>query len=183
MISTWEYQFWPRRSRGQYWYSQVDIISCRQQMFYYITSLNKRKQQQQKILGYGQGLVEIIEQFRSKERRQSHDTSVLILLPDAMSRDNTCYIAHICIFLLPGVGILMAILSFYFTWYTVVVLMWTFYYIVNSFFALVPWTTCDGWWNTLFCKGNTNGTFVALFTHIWGSGWGGGSGIHYSLNM
>ena len=28
VISTWEYQYWPRRSRGQYWYSQVDITSC-----------------------------------------------------------------------------------------------------------------------------------------------------------
>ena len=27
-ISTLEYQYWLRRSRGQYWYSQVDIISC-----------------------------------------------------------------------------------------------------------------------------------------------------------
>ena len=28
VISTWEYKYWPRRSRGQYWKSQVDIISC-----------------------------------------------------------------------------------------------------------------------------------------------------------
>ena len=26
VISTREYQYWPRRSRGQYWYSRVDII-------------------------------------------------------------------------------------------------------------------------------------------------------------
>ena len=114
--------------------------------------------------------------FHSQTQR--HVINGVISPPDFVSCDNTYYIAHICIFLLTGVGILMAILSFYFTWYTVVVLMWTFYYIVNSFFALVPWTTCDGWWNTLFCKGNTNWTFVALFTHIWGSGWGG---VWYSL--
>ena len=55
VISTWEYQYWPRRSQGQYWYhrSRSYHVQClnSQQLFYYIISLKRKKQQQN--LGYG----------------------------------------------------------------------------------------------------------------------------------
>lgn len=40
-----------------------------------------------------------------------------------------------------------AVMSFYYN----IITTWVIYYIVNSFFNPLPWSTCDNDWNTEFC--------------------------------
>ena len=60
------------------------------------------------------------------------------------------FIMFICF---AGLGYLMVMISFLVTWYIMVVLMWTLYFLYNSFFPVLPWTTCDNSWNTKACRG------------------------------
>lgn len=72
--------------------------------------------------------------------------------------------------LIKGVGPLQVMLSLIVIWYSIFVLAWTFYFLYNSVFTTLPWTTCGNWWNTPDCQAtsdlwssHTNGT--ALFSN------------------
>nr|KAG5687285.1 hypothetical protein BaRGS_001950 [Batillaria attramentaria] len=53
--------------------------------------------------------------------------------------------------LLIGAGIGMNVYSVILFWYYNTIMAWALYYIVASFQAVVPWSRCDGWWNTPSC--------------------------------
>ncbi|KAK3592462.1 hypothetical protein CHS0354_001581 [Potamilus streckersoni] len=46
-----------------------------------------------------------------------------------------------------GMIILTGIVSIYYN----VIIAWTLYYLVMSFNSVLPWSTCDNYWNTVFC--------------------------------
>ena len=48
---------------------------------------------------------------------------------------------------------LQVTLSLICLWYIIIILAWIFYFLYNSFFPVLPWTTCDNLWNTVNCKG------------------------------
>ena len=73
----------------------------------------------------------------------------------------TSHISFFFFFYFVGLGFLMVMLSFVVTWYILVVLMWTLYFLYSSFFPVLPWTTCDNWWNTEKCRGNVNSDIFA----------------------
>ena len=50
LISSWEYQYWRRLSRIQFWYSQVDIISWPMPQLYLIKFKKKKKKKKKKSL-------------------------------------------------------------------------------------------------------------------------------------
>ncbi|KAL4240385.1 hypothetical protein ACF0H5_001175 [Mactra antiquata] len=54
--------------------------------------------------------------------------------------------------LFKGIGFLMVSLSFNILWYYVSIMGWVQYYFVQSFFDPLPWTTCNNWWNTKYCR-------------------------------
>lgn len=41
-------------------------------------------------------------------------------------------------------------MAFWLNIYYIVVLAWGIYYFFKSFW--LPWSICDGWWNTKFCR-------------------------------
>ncbi|KAK7447468.1 hypothetical protein BaRGS_00040181 [Batillaria attramentaria] len=53
--------------------------------------------------------------------------------------------------LMKGAGVGMNVISVMVFWYFNVILAWTFYYLVMSCQSTVPWSRCDGWWNTPRC--------------------------------
>ncbi|RXG57635.1 Sodium- and chloride-dependent glycine transporter 2 [Armadillidium vulgare] len=54
--------------------------------------------------------------------------------------------------LFQGIGYAMFMISFYIGCYYNVVLSWAIYYIYSSLTHTLPWTSCEGDWNTEFCK-------------------------------
>ncbi|XP_045201460.2 sodium- and chloride-dependent glycine transporter 1-like isoform X2 [Mercenaria mercenaria] len=55
--------------------------------------------------------------------------------------------------LLKGIGLLQLILSVTVTWYYMLTMAWILYFLYNSFFPVLPWSTCDNKWNTNSCIG------------------------------
>ncbi|XP_053396453.1 sodium- and chloride-dependent glycine transporter 1-like [Mercenaria mercenaria] len=54
--------------------------------------------------------------------------------------------------LLKGLGWLMIIISGIVSWYYNTIIAWVLYYLVNSFYPTLPWSTCDNDWNTENCR-------------------------------
>ena len=50
-------------------------------------------------------------------------------------------------FLLSGVGYGTLVSTFLFSIYYAVIIGWMFFYFVHSFAKILPWTTCDNYWN------------------------------------
>ncbi|KAK7497733.1 hypothetical protein BaRGS_00011128, partial [Batillaria attramentaria] len=53
--------------------------------------------------------------------------------------------------IMKGAGIGMLALSVIFFWYYNTIMAWALYYAVASCQSVVPWSRCDGWWNTPNC--------------------------------
>ena len=59
-----------------------------------------------------------------------------------------------CLFtykLLTGLGWLMVLISGIVCWYYNTIIAWVLFYLVNSFYPKLPWSTCDNEWNTPYC--------------------------------
>lgn len=56
--------------------------------------------------------------------------------------------------ILSGVGYAAAIIAFWLNCYYIVVLAWALYYVYNSISgsSLLPWSTCNNWWNLASCR-------------------------------
>ncbi|KAL5022153.1 hypothetical protein ScPMuIL_001308 [Solemya velum] len=53
--------------------------------------------------------------------------------------------------LFKGLGYLMVTISAVISWYYIMVLAWVAYFLVNSFYSTLPWSSCDNTWNTNTC--------------------------------
>ncbi|XP_071082810.1 sodium- and chloride-dependent creatine transporter 1-like [Haliotis cracherodii] len=53
--------------------------------------------------------------------------------------------------LFKGLGYVMSIASFICSFYFNLIIAWCLYYLVMSFYPVLPWTTCSNWWNTPAC--------------------------------
>ncbi|KAK7450668.1 hypothetical protein BaRGS_00039913, partial [Batillaria attramentaria] len=53
--------------------------------------------------------------------------------------------------LMTGVGVSMVLITTIILWYYNAIMAWALYYLVNSFLSPLPWSRCDGWWNTANC--------------------------------
>ena len=74
-------------------------------------------------------------------------------------------------FLLSGLGYGMVIVSWLISLYYNVVISYVLFYLYSSLTSVLPWTTCDNWWNTKYCisqhGSNTTGeNFICLFVCV-----------------
>ncbi|CAF0827654.1 unnamed protein product [Rotaria sp. Silwood1] len=53
--------------------------------------------------------------------------------------------------LLRGIGYASMATNCFWGLYYMVLIAYCFYYLIASFQLIVPWSTCDNWWNTLLC--------------------------------
>ncbi|XP_046360452.2 sodium- and chloride-dependent creatine transporter 1-like [Haliotis rufescens] len=53
--------------------------------------------------------------------------------------------------LFKGLGYVMSMASFICAFYFNLIIAWCLYYLVMSFYPVLPWTTCSNWWNTPAC--------------------------------
>jgi len=51
-----------------------------------------------------------------------------------------------------GVGIAQIIFAFYVGIYYNVIVSYSIFFLFSSFDSSVPWSSCDNWWNTEFCR-------------------------------
>lgn len=65
-----------------------------------------------------------------------------------------------------GVGYAAAIMAFWLNTYYIVVLAWALYYLWHSFAFVLPWSTCDNWWNTENCVSSYNLTHLNNFSNL-----------------
>ncbi|KAF4072554.1 hypothetical protein AMELA_G00264340 [Ameiurus melas] len=53
--------------------------------------------------------------------------------------------------LFKGLGYASTVIVFFCNTYYIMVLAWAFYYLINSFTSILPWSTCTNDWNTASC--------------------------------
>jgi solute carrier family 6 GABA transporter-like protein 1 len=51
-----------------------------------------------------------------------------------------------------GVGYAVVIIAFWLNCYYIIVLAWTLYYVYHSLTKVLPWSTCNNWWNLNSCR-------------------------------
>ncbi|XP_060065225.1 sodium- and chloride-dependent glycine transporter 1-like [Ylistrum balloti] len=66
--------------------------------------------------------------------------------------------------LFKGVGYGMVIISGIVCIYYNIIITWTIYYLYYSFRAVLPWSTCNNWWNTEKCFLRTKDSLNSTFT-------------------
>ncbi|KAK2164944.1 hypothetical protein LSH36_57g04098 [Paralvinella palmiformis] len=66
-----------------------------------------------------------------------------------------------------GIGYGMVLISGIVCIYYNIIITWTIFYLIHSFFPVLPWSTCDNWWNTDKCALRTrDGIFMINDTQI-----------------
>lgn len=53
--------------------------------------------------------------------------------------------------LLKGLGVCSVVINTYFCIYFNVLISYSVIYLTHSFYPVIPWTTCDNWWNSVNC--------------------------------
>lgn len=55
------------------------------------------------------------------------------------------------LYLIIGIGYASMATNCFWGLYYMVLIAYCFYYLIASFQLIVPWSTCDNWWNTPLC--------------------------------
>ncbi|XP_046544144.1 sodium- and chloride-dependent glycine transporter 1-like [Haliotis rubra] len=97
----------------------------------------------------------------------------LFFLEITISQFSSRSAAHVWVLcpLFKGIGISQVMASSFGSVLYNVIVSWSIYYIYKSFSSVLPWTTCDNWWNTPLCVnklGNVSSISVsqANSTHL-----------------
>ena len=59
-------------------------------------------------------------------------------------------------YVISGIGFVMMIVSAIFIWYYGMVIGWVYFYLIQSFYPTLGWSTCNNSWNTPNCRGMNN---------------------------
>lgn len=51
-----------------------------------------------------------------------------------------------------GIGYSVVLIAFYVDFYYNVIIAWALRFFLASFTDILPWTTCNNDWNTVFCQ-------------------------------
>ncbi|XP_071091475.1 sodium- and chloride-dependent glycine transporter 1-like [Haliotis cracherodii] len=68
--------------------------------------------------------------------------------------------------LFKGIGISQVLTSSFGGVLYNVIISWSMYYIYTSFWSVLPWTTCDNWWNTPMCVSKLGNVSSISETHV-----------------
>ncbi|XP_071091425.1 sodium- and chloride-dependent glycine transporter 2-like [Haliotis cracherodii] len=80
-------------------------------------------------------------------------TVPLFFLEIIISQFSSRSAAHVWVLcpLFKGIGISQVMTASFGSVLYNVIITWSMYYIYTSFWSVLPWTTCDNWWNTPLC--------------------------------
>lgn len=75
------------------------------------------------------------------------------------------YLKHFLIWSNSGLGFGMVVASVTFAFYSAIISNWILYYIANSFFNPLPWSTCGNSWNSKYCVDERYSTYSNMTTN------------------